>query len=188
MATNTNGSSSRASSDSRLASLEAKYSQVSDDVQALRSDFGSFAAEMRNAIADIRRTPWGDMAKWASVVLTMVALVGGLVAFGMNAKIDDLYGQIKSHEALEAHPAALRDLGKTEIRIERVEGSVVKLDEILQREMRLLDQTLQNEFGGWIEGLQKQIDSTSKVVETHDGVLDLLARIDERVKALEKSK
>lgn len=113
--------------EARLASLETSYGQLHDDVQGLRKDFGLFASEIRSALTDIRKTPWGDMAKWASVIVTIIALIGGLVAFGLNTQSQNLRDQFQRHQVMEAHAGGLKEMGRNEARIEMLQWQVNRL-------------------------------------------------------------
>jgi uncharacterized coiled-coil protein SlyX len=184
MSGNGNG---RRPQEERLATLETRYVALHDDVQGLRNDFSHFASEIRATLTDMRRTPWGDMAKWASVVVSVIALIGGLIAYGLNSRIDSL------HEEQKFRQRSVYSLPLVSERVNNNRKDIEGLDTVLQREMRLLDTGLRNELDGAIENLQKQHDLLLNEFHDHQNLgfhpdaRELIGRLDERIKALEQA-
>ena len=79
---------------SRVSSLETGLDSLSSDVRSLAHSLEGFAAETRTAIgqlsqkmADGQKTPWGVVFAGLGVLLTVLSLVGGLVAYGIQKDI-----------------------------------------------------------------------------------------------------
>ena len=70
------------STDEKFNSIERMLSGISTDVKASS------------------KTDWGVLAAWASVVLVAAGLVGGLVAYGLNGKIDNEIKRVDERAAI----------------------------------------------------------------------------------------
>lgn len=116
----------------RVSSLETGLDSLSNDVRSLARSLEGFASETRTAIqnlsqkmADGQKTPWGVLFAGMSVLLTIISLVGGLVAYGVNEKINANHEAHFRHESLEAHPTALKQMGAHSERLKALEQRVV---------------------------------------------------------------
>ena len=197
---------------SRMSSLETGYEGLSRDVHNIAKSLEGFASETRTAIKDLasrisdsHKTPWGVLASWAAVVLSFVSVIGGLVAYGINGRIDNLArGNRELTKDFIAHTSNghPRNVVAATVRNkERIE----QLDTVLQREMRLLDQEgaakladldkrlqlemrlLQQIRDAKLDAILKRLDKAELWMVDHDKrVVGLNAAQWERIKALER--
>ena len=79
---------------SRVSSLETGVSSLSNEIRSVARSLEGFASETRHAIQDLatkmadgKQTPWGVIFAGMGVLLTVISLVGGLVAYGIQVEI-----------------------------------------------------------------------------------------------------
>ncbi len=150
----------------RRASDGERLSKLEQAVEGLESGFKHVLDELRGLRIDLtksQRTPWGTLGTWAGVVLTAAGLIGGLVAYGLNGKIDYLLENQQAHAEIEAHPGQLRNQGENEQRIHHLEKSIEQLDTVLQREMRLLDSETDTRVEQLDRMLQREMDLKDQI-------------------------
>lgn len=158
--------------DGRVASLESDVANLTRSVDRMVESVD----RLSNRVTRSGATNWGVLGTWAGVLLTACALVGGLVAYGLNTKIDSILEAHQRHVDLPGHPWAIQQHARHEERFDRafyqisdVDEDIKDLDTVLQREMRLLDQNtvtrltdldvrLQNEMDLKIDPVAKRVD------------------------------
>ena len=71
----------------RLATNEAKYNALHDDVVKIADSIGSLGRDFRVAIDDLKqrqsdqsKTPWPALAAWASVIILVGTILGNFLA------------------------------------------------------------------------------------------------------------
>ena len=79
---------------SRLAALETSYTSLHADVVSLGRALERFSEETRNSmrqlveqITQTQRPQWGVLASWAGVLIALVGLLGGTIAYSINEKV-----------------------------------------------------------------------------------------------------
>lgn len=150
----------------RITSLESDSRALSAGQHELSSSFQTFASDMRGAIQTLQerltasqRTPWSTLASWAAVVITIIALGGaGFVRDVSRIETTQaiIRGDVEARSAwIGQASASLERLHQDQValagahadvpviaeRVLRIDSQVAHLDEMLQREMRILDQT-----------------------------------------------
>lgn len=115
--------SSRNGLESRIARLETAVPQIRDDLHGLRAELTAYMVEMRQAV----KTPTTTIMRGVGLGLAALVAVGGLVAFGLDAKSADLQHRHEAHVRLEAHPQSLRQWGRVEAQIEFLREAVSEL-------------------------------------------------------------
>lgn len=190
--------------ESRVSSLEAHHERLHEDVASLNRAVSGVAEEMRQGfrrITEDKKTNWGAFASWAGVVL-MVIGIGSSGYVRDLTRVENvqttLFKDYIDHKELPGHPTAL-------VMHKHMDDRLTHLDEILQREMRLLDDNintsaveldkrLQNEMrmlndaqDREIVGLEKRLSKTEKWIVGHDrSVSGLNAEQSTRIEQLER--
>ncbi len=156
----------------RISSLEVQNERLHEDVANLNSSLKSVAEEMRigfQKISESRTTNWGAFASWTTVILMIIGIgMSGYVRdlSRLEETNNDISKRLHKHEMLDGHAAALK-------LSQQIFKHVEKLDENLQREMRLLDVN--------ISAATQQLD---KRLQNEMALLDKIQL--ERIKAIEK--
>jgi len=57
-----------------LSGLKSDYHHINESVKSLTTDFHNFASTIQDTLSLNQRTPWGIMAAWAAVILSIVAI------------------------------------------------------------------------------------------------------------------
>jgi hypothetical protein len=136
---------------SRVSAMEANYESVSADVHNIAKSLEVFASETRSAIKDLAdrisdgsRTPWGVLFAGLAVLLTVISMVGGLVAYGIQTDIkhtrESLHQEIdlktSPHEAritiMEAQTADRWTRSQQERYTDKLDRIMLRLDERLR--------------------------------------------------------
>ena len=173
----------------RVSAVERDVQHLSDSVSGLSREVRTGFEEMRDAISK-NRTPVTQLAGWATVIIALVAavlwpqiqtdtrhdlhLVKLTEAFtqhisdGHPRRVEDqvhrnrddldwLRNQLENHMKSEGHPTAIT-------RIESLEEGLKLLDESLQREMRLLDDSNNARNQQLDISLQREMDLKDKLL------------------------
>ena len=165
----------------RLGKTESQLNSLAEIVKTLSDGFKEFASETNRNFQKVRETldektaPIGR-TNWTAVFGTL-SIGLGLISFwsiGPSKDLDRVESQLsKSVERgatrWEANSTRWEKAGNalerlsdfqenTKERFGTVDTLIEKLDEVLQREMRLLDERLQNEFNARIERAQSDAD------------------------------
>lgn len=104
----------------RLTAVEASYESLSSDLHSLKATIDVVAQEMRQGFTELRKSPVDTWLKAGAVMLTIIGMVGGLVAYTIQADINNVAGQmgrLREHygnpeiaKTLERHDVTLRHL------------------------------------------------------------------------------
>jgi len=127
----------------RISHVEAAVSHIGQSVKSLVDSVEQIRSDVKTA----GKTQWG----W---IIGGAGLIGSLFLAFLQAPLRDLARhelgivelakQHVTHITTDGHPAMVQRVGS-------LEEGMEKLDQVLQREMRLLDEQLQNEFNSRIE-------------------------------------
>lgn len=129
------------------------------DVSSIKSSQASLVAkfdqvfEMFRQINGDRKTPWGIIISAIGVLIVLATALGGaaLAPLYLNdshqsSRHQEIIGSLRDHMSQDGHPMAMQKHAAMEKDVERLDGDVtelkdqiVNLDEVLQREMRVLD-------------------------------------------------
>ena len=101
----------------RIAKLETGQQSLVDAVSRLTGVVERLDAKVTRG----QQTPWASIWGGLSVSLVFVAMVGGLVAHGINSRVDHMESELKEHEALEAHAPARERLGRNAQPLDHIE-------------------------------------------------------------------
>ena len=167
----------------RVATLEA-------DMRAIKSDL----TDIKEAIKTVanRRTEWGTLAAWSSVVIVIIAGMGAAIVAPLaerTAAMREAQGaaDIRVTTILGGQVAAAYDKGKYDERLNshieafnkrtaHVDDEFARFDERLQREMRLLNDKTSVELTDLDKRLQgeiaRQIAGLGTVQARHDKEFD----------------
>ena len=106
--------------ESRLTTVEASYEALSQDLHALKSTIDLVAQEMRAGFTELRRSPVDLWLKAGGVMLTIVGMVGGLVAYVIQSDINNVahrldrlannYGNPELAKTIERHEVTIKNL------------------------------------------------------------------------------
>lgn len=157
----------------RVQVLENSVETLARDVHELGRSMERHAEQTRNAIKELatnvsatQKTPWSTLASWASVLLVAVGLLGGLVAYGINTKIDYLSSNMTRHEKLPGHPSMMMYMGVQQEKARAMEEGLKALDTNLQREMRDLDTQARIAVEALDKRLQQEMSLLDNVLKT----------------------
>ena len=131
------------SHESRISRLEAAMTKMAEQVT---DGFDRLERQIEAVVKrdmDSSRTQWGTLATWAGVILSVVVLIIAPVLWLSH----DTRAQLRAHEQLKGHPEALIASAELKKDVERLDGDLEQIrndlkeqDNVLQREMRLLDE------------------------------------------------
>lgn len=148
--------SSRADDSARLSHVEQEVAGLKTDVAHIRHSQDNIEDALRDIskrIAENNRPQWATYAAWASVLIVMAAAFGsGYVddLKDVEGEVDVVEARFRQHEQLGGHRPMQQRIGA-------LEDEVVKLDTVLQREMRLLDDTMSVRIEQMDETLQREM-------------------------------
>jgi len=121
---------------------------------------------------------WGVLASWASVILALVFGIGGAIGMAFGLALSDTRLAVKGLQERELVNA--EDRGRQSERIDRHGDGLLRLDEVLQREMRQLDQAMIVQIEGLDARLQGEIARSARDAELDREVLrDAIAEMRE---------
>lgn len=133
------------STEGRLSRLEATTHALADSQAKMVDQMAAGFKELK----DSSRVQWGPLISAAGVLLA----IGGMFGTGLTDKLSLMHErQLESEERFYRHEHSTGHAGLAQI----VKGngeSLEKLDEVLQREMRILD----GQMGALIEGLDQRL-------------------------------
>lgn len=152
----------------RISSLETAYRQLQSDVHAIRNDIASIAQDTRSSIAALSdrvaagtRTQWPVIIGTAAILLTVVGFLG--------------QGYTRDQSRLESQVEELRK-GQMETAFDRGKGfeqlgalgeRIRHLDEVLQREMRQLDEPIMEQVRSIAALNAQKIQAVKEALEHH---------------------
>ncbi len=171
------------------------FDDVSRSIADTRSELGRALADQARKIDDMRTsgTDWKSIIGFASLVITIISVVGGLVAYGINTRIDANSTAIAKHRDLPGHPESIVNQASSDGRILALEVGTLKLDETLQREMRLLDDRVQSEMR-LLDAHQDELSQTrfqqlhASLQETRKQVASIGKEFENRLDTIESSR
>lgn len=147
----------------RLSHLESEVAGISTKVDGLESGLGRVITAvdgLAQKIGEGRQTNWGVVIS----SLGLVVILGSLcLAPIYNRLEDDKTSQRRQWTAIRAMPSVLV-AGIKEIEDE-FEEDLDKLDEVVQREMRLLDQVIKDSIEDMDRRLQEKMELKDQIVE-----------------------
>jgi len=112
----------RNSDGERLTAVETDLSNLVESLNGFMVEFKVYTRDN-----DLRhRTPWGVLGTWAGVILTVCSLVGGIIAYGLNNKLDYMNEAIRRHEDNPAHYNAIETMARNDERIKAIERYVYR--------------------------------------------------------------
>ena len=161
----------------RVGTVERELAAVQTDIAYIRNDLGALKGAIEGvaqSLTQSTKTPWGVLASWASIILAVVVFYSSLNTDPIRKNL----GFIRADVQANAEELARRawDIAADKERLNNAEKYITKLDETLQREMRLLDNRLQTEM----RLVQKAADKRTDALE------DRLNLIREDTKMLQK--
>lgn len=200
----------------RVAKLEGQLEQLVSAVEThvisadkwqrqLSADIDALGNTLNEKIGNVERPDWVKMGVWATIILGIVGMVGGAV----------MAGYASNQNRIEAAVAVIQgnefERGKSAQKIEDATQATMKLDEVLQREMRevnatttaktealekrqqsdaqVLAEALTNKIESVKELLQVRHDETEiRYVENHEAILALQAWRDEQMRMTKEHK
>lgn len=119
---------------------------------------------------------WGMLASWAAVILALVFGIGGAIGAAIGLALQDTRLAVKGLQEREL--ANAKDSGRLMERIDNHGAALVKLDEVLQREMRILDDAIEAKIMDLDHRLQGEIARAAAVgAEDRQGLRAELAQI-----------
>lgn len=201
-------------SQERLSAVERDVQHLSQAIVSLRHDVNEGIASLRRALSETK-TPVTAMASWAGVVILLVGAVlwpqiqadnrhdailtklsdtfvahvkdGHPYRVEEQAKrnrddIDKLRIALESHEKSSGHPTAIAQF-------ERLEHGLERLDDTLQREMRILDQLQTEKIESVDNSLRQEMRLLDQIQDAAAGSVDAarLERIDSLMNTVAES-
>lgn len=182
--------------DARLGRVERDLSAVNADLASVRSDVRNVAERLEgmahalSRIESLRQTNWGTLGTLGGLLVSVMVVIGALSLDPIRGDVASLKNNFRDHEKQMSHPGARVELEalKDEVEETSKESSdgVARLDETLQREMRLLDLAQQTKLDALDKALQREIGLR---LESRDRELSnakqQLQRLSERLDALQ---
>ena len=150
--------------ESRVSSLETAVSNLAGEVGSIHR----ILEEMRSQQLTAQKTQWGPILSSLGLIITVVGLF--LASYGQNqnrieSSLVKLTDTFIDHAQTDGHPAMIQ-------RVTAVEHAHQHLDQVLQREMRLLDADSKTQIAELDRRLQQEMrllnDSIKVRVETLD--------------------
>lgn len=184
---------------SRLATLEAGFKGVQEDIRGLSGAMSALAIETRAAITTLgdrfaaaQQTPWARIIGFASVGLTIISMAAAWV----------WQNQARADRRLDLMEATYPSIVRNEERISNLIVHTGHLDDVLQREMRLVNEkalTMIADLRGERERATADLDRRlqNEMGIRNDAVMARIAALEaflrgtsltDRVGALEKTK
>jgi hypothetical protein len=185
----------------RLSHVESELGDLKANVTGLSTAFSVFKEDQRITLAEVRelnRTlQQKSQTHWPTVIsaLSLVVVVGGLSLYPINEKLADFrtsqrrqWEVIREHMAIEGHAPMQIKVQALEKAVDRTRQELTdeikdvdddsryrdaNVDEVVQREMRILDDAMQARFDKEDERLQREMDLKGETIR-------------QKVKALEK--
>lgn len=142
----------------RLQAIDHRFESFEGSIEKLDQSIDRLSDKIDEAIAS-GKTDWGILAKWTTVILTIV----GLVIAPLLWQMIDNKGAIDRHSAMEGHPTALAVL-------EWIMDDVQDLDEWRDR-----FRENQEEDRGLARWMQGKLDTEVKHLQ--DGIRSLEERV-----------
>jgi hypothetical protein len=147
---------------SKLAALTAEVEGLQREVHALASQVQGIA----DRLASAGRTQWSALASWAGIILAIVGGVGGAILSGYTRDQGRLEGAVGTLDM--ARIDAARESGGTQEKVhavedrtlrnrDRIEAASKELDDKLQREMRLIDETTRSQLEALDHRMQNEV-------------------------------
>lgn len=185
---NNDTSAQRGTDSARIVALEGGYARLHEDVQGLYTKFDKLAGDITDQFRKIssdRKTNWGTMAAWASVIILLMTTLGTLTVMPITevlnrqqSAIEKVADTVSAHRLEDGHKPVIQ-------RVIAIEKTAETLDITLQREMRLLDErihaTMEAEVRRLDTVLQREmrllVDTANKDTEA---LRDRLNRIEAR--------
>lgn len=130
------------------------FSEIRDEMRSFRREFHDFTERAKPDVTKML----GVAAGVASVLLGIVTAVGGLVAWGLNSRLD------RSETRDDRMAQQIEVMGPTVTRLEANERRVMALDTTLQREMRLLDGAISARMDALDKVLQREMSQADALV------------------------
>lgn len=168
----------------------------------MRTDFARATGELGRKIDEIatKGTDWKAVFSGLGLVCTFGTIVGTLVAYGLNSRMDinaeSINRLVERTETMQTNRWTRDQMDAYRDRIDdRFKGveketkeEVGQIDATLQREMRLLDDALQREMRMLLDEPLARLDAISDRVTALDGMLrergDWMANHDREVAAI----
>ena len=158
----------------RIGKIEAEQASISTSIDQLSSSIKEIAGKI-NEMQNNTRTDWGILAGWATVILAIVGMMGAGFIHQPMAQMEKIQSKLAedfaAHVSIDGHGVMIE-------RTKNLEGRIVDLDTVLQREMRLLD----NKIDAHIEAINERMTATNSIVEgqlleTRDAIAELRERV-----------
>ena len=155
------------STNQRIAHLESTVTGISTRIDGIDKALehqthalNSIATKLSN-----RGTDWKMLASWASVLIALMTVIGGMAMLPMRERVLSLEStsskfvqMFHDHELKDAHPVMIE-------RVDRLEKDLEKLDIVLQREMRLLDDVASERVEKLDVVLQRELQLNDEIIK-----------------------
>jgi hypothetical protein len=127
----------------RVARIESDIHGLREAIRGVSTQVTEMGETFKAAVVDVRRqipsgrTDWNVIFAAAVVILMVVGLVGGVIAFGFDRTIGALTAEVGAMQDRELDTAYAR--GRSDEKVDQNIAHLDHLDTTLQREMRDLD-------------------------------------------------
>lgn len=185
----------------RVAALEVSHDQLTKDVRTLANSIGDLASEQRQSMNDLgnelrsvigsigdkvsqsAKTPWGNLIAGAVLIVAIIAAIAGGFTSGyirdQNRTEKNLDEVIKLVALHQKDGTGHNDVAKNTL-------DITKLDNVIQREMKLIDETRKAQLAALDQRLQREMDLKDEALSSIMVSLskDLQVLLDQNIKSI----
>lgn len=127
-----------------------------------RNEFSTFSDSVSSSFAQVNRglegladkidhigskgIDWKAVLAAFSLFATIVIAIGSIVAWGLNSRLSTIDDVLSNHMATGGHSEMSSRMAAMEATTAKYSEKIISLDEVLQREMRLLDDSIHTEM------------------------------------------
>jgi K+/H+ antiporter YhaU regulatory subunit KhtT len=185
---------------SRLTALETDVAGLKTDVGYIRQHLDSFGRQMTDlahVLRDKEQTDWKTVFAGLAIVIS----IGTLALAPMYKDLRNFrdsqrrqWDRIHDHAAIDGHRPTMIRIQALEKAVNRgreeLKEEIKDVDEVVQREMRILDSAMQNRFDKEDERLQMEMDLKDTIVNEasksrREELLGLISGLVKRVDRIE---
>lgn len=138
---------------SRVSGLEADFKNMNHTMGRMADAIETLSDKVSHS----NRTPWATLGVWASVVISLMGVLGYMTIQPMTENLKLLNERFYNHERSPGHQAALEISAALRQDYNENKERLIQQDEYLQREMRDLNAGMKGELDARIDGLDKRL-------------------------------